>query len=98
MYYKRTISKTIQKASETFPVVLLTGPRQVGKTTVFEHTQDERTSISLDDVNIRNLARTDPALFFKTYTPPLLIDEVQYAPELFPQIKLLCDSGTGCFG
>jgi predicted AAA+ superfamily ATPase len=72
-------------------VVLITGPRQVGKTTVFEHNLDGRTSVSLDDISIRNLARTDPALFFKTYTPPLLIDEVQYAPELFPHIKMIAD-------
>jgi predicted AAA+ superfamily ATPase len=91
MYYKRTISKVIQNASETFPAVLIAGPRQVGKTTVFEHNLDGRTSVSLDDMGIRNLARTDPALFFKTFTPPLLIDEVQYAPELFPHIKMIAD-------
>ncbi len=91
MYYKRTISPVIQNASETFPVVLITGPRQVGKTTVFEHNLDGRTSVSLDNPLIRDLARTDPALFFKTYTPPLLIDEVQYAPELFPFIKIIAD-------
>jgi predicted AAA+ superfamily ATPase len=91
MYYKRTISPIIQNASETFPVVLITGPRQVGKTTVFEHNLDGRTSVSLDNPAIRDLARTDPALFFKTYTPPLLIDEVQYAPELFPFIKMIVD-------
>jgi predicted AAA+ superfamily ATPase len=91
MYYKRTISKVIQNASETFPAVLIAGPRQVGKTTVFEHSLDGRTSVSLDDMGIRNLARTDPALFFKMFTPPLLIDEVQYAPELFPHIKMIAD-------
>jgi predicted AAA+ superfamily ATPase len=91
MYYRRTISKVLQHASETFPAVLIAGPRQVGKTTVFEHNLDGRTSVSLDDMGVRNLARTDPALFFKTFTPPLLIDEVQYAPELFPHIKMIAD-------
>jgi predicted AAA+ superfamily ATPase len=49
----------------------------------------ERTYISLDDPRIRSIAKTDPALFFKTYTHPILIDEIQYAPELSPYIKMI---------
>ncbi|MDR3274937.1 MAG: ATP-binding protein [Endomicrobium sp.] len=92
MYYKRTLSKIINDASDTFPAVLINGPRQVGKTTIFEHTMEKnRTYVSLDDPHIRSIAKTDPALFFKTYTPPILIDEIQYVPELFPYIKMIID-------
>jgi predicted AAA+ superfamily ATPase len=92
MYYKRSLSKIIENASNTFPAVLINGPRQVGKTTLFEHSiSKSREYVSLDDPRIRSLAKTDPSLFFKTYKPPILIDEVQYAPELFPYIKILID-------
>jgi predicted AAA+ superfamily ATPase len=92
MYYTRMLSESLKKATETFPVVLLTGPRQTGKTTHFEHGIDGiRSIVSMDNPGILAAAKKDPALFFKTYTPPLLIDEVQYAPELFPYIKLIAD-------
>jgi predicted AAA+ superfamily ATPase len=92
MYYKRTLSKIVKNTSDTFPAVLINGPRQVGKTTLFEHSiSKKRTYASLDDPRIRAIAKTDPALFFKTYTPAILIDEVQYAPELFPYIKIIID-------
>ena len=92
MYFNRNISECILKTSETFPVVLITGPRQVGKSTVFEQIKEEnRTYISLDDPQIRMLAQSDPALFLQTYVPPVLIDEVQYAPQLFPYIKMIVD-------
>jgi predicted AAA+ superfamily ATPase len=91
MYYERHLSPYILKASRTFPVVLLTGPRQVGKTTLFEHLEQGRTIVSLDNPAIRASAQKEPAVFFKTYEPPLLIDEVQYAPELFPYIKMIVD-------
>ena len=92
MYFSRSISECILKTSETFPVVLITGARQVGKSTVFERIKEEnRTYISLDDPQIRLLAQSDPALFLQTYAPPVLIDEVQYAPQLFPYIKMIVD-------
>lgn len=92
MYYKRTLTPYIANASDTFPVVLVTGPRQVGKTTIFEKCAEPgRTYISLDDPILLESAKSDPALFFKTYTPPLLIDEIQNAPELFPYIKMIVD-------
>jgi predicted AAA+ superfamily ATPase len=92
VYYKRTLSKIIKNASATFPAVLINGPRQVGKTTLFEYLiNDKRTYVSLDDPRVRVIAKNDPTLFFKTYVPPILIDEVQYAPELFPYIKMIID-------
>jgi len=92
MYLNRTLNETLQKANKTFPVVFITGPRQVGKTTLLEHcSQEDRVYVTLDDPQIRMFARKDPALFFQTYKPPLLIDEVQYVPELFPYIKMIAD-------
>ncbi|MDR1226775.1 MAG: ATP-binding protein [Prevotellaceae bacterium] len=82
----------MENVSKTFPVVLITGPRQVGKTTLFEKSKENnRTYISLDDPQLRALAKNDPNLFLQTYKTPLLIDEIQYAPELFPYIKMAVD-------
>ncbi len=92
MYYERAIQKTIENVNETFPVLLLTGPRQVGKTTLLERMADSgRKRVSLDNPTLRALAKSDPELFLQRYTPPVLIDEVQYAPELFPYIKIIVD-------
>lgn len=92
MYIKRAIEETLQSISATFPVLLLTGPRQVGKSTVLEHLAgNTRLIVSLDDPDIRYLAKTDPSLFMQRYHPPILIDEVQYAPELLPYIKMAVD-------
>lgn len=92
MYSARTLEKFLLEASQQFPVVLVTGPRQVGKTTFMQHNcASDRTYVTLDDPLIRSLATTDPALFLQRFPPPVLIDEVQYAPELFPLIKVMVD-------
>lgn len=92
MYYERAIRETIENINDTFPVLLVTGPRQVGKTTLLEHMADSgRKRVSLDNPTVRALAKRDPELFLQRYTPPVLIDEVQYAPELFPYIKMIVD-------
>lgn len=92
MFYERTIKETIKNVSDTFPVLLLTGPRQVGKTTLLEDMMESgRKKVSLDNPTIRAMAKTDPELFLQRYAPPVLIDEVQYAPELFPYIKIVVD-------
>lgn len=97
MYFERTIEPTIKKINETFPVLILTGPRQVGKTTLLTRLSgEERKVVSLDNPTIRTLAKSDPALFIQRYTPPVLIDEVQYAPELFDYIKIYVDSRKRC--
>ncbi len=89
---KRTLEKTIKEISETFPILLLTGPRQIGKTTLLENCREEnRSYVSLDDLEQRSLAKTDPALFLQTHRTPIIIDEVQYAPELFSYIKIHVD-------
>lgn len=89
---QRTLAKTIQQVSETFPVLLLTGPRQVGKTTLLEDcATPDRRYVSLDDLEQRTLAQTDPTLFLQMHRPPVIIDEVQYAPQLFSAIKIIVD-------
>ena len=92
MYVSRTIEKFIKKASRQFPVILLTGARQVGKTTLLRHlSSDNRTYVTMDDPLVLTLAKTDPALFFQRFKPPLMIDEIQYATELLPYIKMDVD-------
>ncbi|MCF0237917.1 MAG: ATP-binding protein, partial [Sphaerochaetaceae bacterium] len=92
MFIQRTIKEQINKMSSFFPVILVTGPRQVGKTTLLKNIkEDNRTFVSLDDLEIRALAKNDPSLFFQKYKTPILIDEIQYAPELFPYIKIIAD-------
>ncbi|MDO4839968.1 MAG: AAA family ATPase, partial [Desulfovibrionaceae bacterium] len=92
MYITRTLEKTIHKVSSFFPVLLVTGPRQVGKTTMLQACAGtDRNYVSLDNLENRNLAQTDPALFLQHFKAPLLIDEIQYAPQLFPYIKELAD-------
>lgn len=97
-YIKRAAEASIQKFSNMFPVLLVTGPRQVGKTTVLQKlAQDqkemgiERKYVTLDDPDVRYLAKKDPALFLQRYSPPVLIDEIQYATELLPYIKMSVD-------
>ena len=96
MYVAREMQDTVLSYLNQFKVVLVTGPRQVGKTTMLEHlikTEGRgRRKVSLDDLMERELAKTDPKMFFQLHQPPLLIDEVQYAPELFPYIKILADT------
>ena len=97
MYYDRAIEATIQKISETFPVLIVTGPRQVGKTTLLtKMASQDRKIVSLDNPTIRAFAKNDPELFLQRYAPPVLIDEIQYAPELFDHIKIYADREKRC--
>lgn len=91
----RTLSKAIQETSAQFKVLLLTGPRQVGKTTLLQDVQKKsRSYVSLDDLNMRLAAQEDPAGFLDRLSLPVLIDEVQYAPNLFPYIKMVVDKAN----
>lgn len=93
-YITRELERKFIQMDAFFKVVLVTGARQVGKTTMLKHLAEgtDRTYVSLDDLMVRDLAQTDPALFFQTYKPPVLIDEVQHAPQLFEHIKLMCEN------
>ena len=95
-YIKRTLEQKIIEISEDYSCVLLIGPRKVGKTTMLEHLMEgtKRQKVTLDDVENRRLAKSDPALFLEMHPSPVLIDEVQYAPELFSYIKIRVDSGA----
>ena len=92
-YIARNLEKVVLEVTKEYPVVLVTGPRQVGKTTMLQKLMEEtdRNYVSLDDLNERNLAKTDPEMFLQLHKPPILIDEVQYAPELFVYIKIHVD-------
>ena len=92
-YIYRNLETVVKQVTKEYPVVLLTGPRQVGKTTMLQKLMEDtnRGYVSLDDLNERNLAKTDPELFLQLHKPPILIDEVQYAPELFTYIKMNVD-------
>ncbi|NLA77056.1 MAG: ATP-binding protein [Clostridiales bacterium] len=94
-YIKRHIEEVVQTLSKSWPVILLTGPRQAGKTTMLRELAARenagRSYVSLDDLNMREMAKTDPKMFLQLHKPLVLIDEVQYAPELFTYIKILVD-------
>ena len=93
-YIKRSLERKFLKMSETFKVVMVTGARQVGKSTMLKHLAEDtgRVYVSMDDAELRELANNDPKLFFQMYQPPVLIDEVQKAPALFEEIKIICDN------
>ena len=95
-YIKRTLEQKILEINEDYSCLLLIGPRQVGKTTMLEHLMEgtNRQKVTLDDTENRRLAKTDPALFLELHPAPVLIDEVQYAPELFSYIKINVDKGA----
>lgn len=92
MYITRHLEDKIKEASKYYPVVMVCGQRQVGKSTMLYHIKEaERKYVTLDDANARRLAETDAALFFETYGFPLLIDEFQRVPSLLLEMKRLVD-------
>ena len=94
-YIKRDLESKFLSLSNEYSCLLLNGPRQIGKTTMLKQlSQPGREYVSLDDFEERKLAKTDPALFFQAHSAPMIIDEVQYAPELFTYIKIAVDNGA----
>lgn len=95
-YIHRTLEQKIMDISRDYSCLLLIGPRQVGKTTMLEHLMkgSARRKVTLDDAENRRLAQSDPALFLEMHPAPVLIDEVQYAPQLFSYIKISVDNGA----
>jgi predicted AAA+ superfamily ATPase len=90
MYIKRHIEETVRKTARGFASVIVTGARQVGKTTLYRNMLDfpYRT---FDDPFTLEAAKADPVSFFDSYEPPIILDEIQYAPDLFPYIKMRAD-------
>lgn len=94
MYIERKIEQQLSYLSEHFPSVVIAGARQTGKTTLIKKligAREGMTYVTLDYPRIRELARTDPELFLQQYSAPVIIDEVQYAPQLLPYIKIRID-------
>ena len=92
MYISRALEKKIRDISTQFPALIVTGPRQVGKTTMLRSIAGStRKYVTLDDPIAREMAINDPALFIERYSPPVLIDEIQYAPQILSYIKMYVD-------
>lgn len=97
-YIDRAIEPLVSSVAAEYSVILVTGPRQVGKSTLLQHVLQQRDEtveqVTLDDLSNRQLAIEDPAMFFQIHRPPILVDEVQYAPNLFSEIKMMVDKGA----
>ncbi len=98
MYINRVLEPLVRRYSKNFKVVMITGPRQVGKTTMLKYLMEEdgkhgtkRAYVTLDNTAVLQTAKNNPALFLQRYRPPVLIDEIQKAPELLPYIKIAVD-------
>lgn len=94
-YIKRHLEEKVLTLSKSYSAILVTGPRQSGKTTMLKELAElenkGREYVTLDDLNTREMAKNDPAMFLQLHKPPILIDEVQFAPELFTYIKIHID-------
>ena len=96
---ERVALKEVLDASREFPALIVTGARQVGKTTLLKAAADSgRKFVSLDVLTIRDLAQRDPVTFLSTYSSPVIIDEIQYAPQLLPYIKAMIDERPDAMG
>lgn len=92
LYIQRDIESVLKKAIKQFPSLIITGPRQSGKTTLLLHLfSKSHRYVSMDNPDLRLMATQEPELFFENYPPPLIIDEIQYAPKIFSYIKILID-------
>lgn len=94
-YINRHLENKVMSLSKSYSAILVTGPRQSGKTTMLKNLAEKenigREYVSLDDLTAREMAKNDPAMFMQLHKPPVLIDEVQFAPELFTYIKIHID-------
>ena len=108
MYIDRQMQPLLTELQTQFPAFLVTGPRQVGKSTLLKHVAPDHHYVSFDDPLLRQQADDDPALFLRNHPDRLILDEVQHVPSLFPLLKLEIDrrqengryllSGSQAFG
>ncbi|MGI6649279.1 MAG: ATP-binding protein [Bacillota bacterium] len=91
MYIPRHMETTLKTIEKMFSAVIVTGPRQVGKTTLLKKVKPDTPYLTLDDPLMLRMAIDEPGTFFKAAPPPVIIDEVQYAPNLFTYIKMSVD-------
>jgi len=91
MYINRHAEESVRKLAEMFGAVLVIGPRQVGKTTMLKRVASKTEYVTLDDPMLLAAATEQSGTFFKDNPPPVFVDEIQYAPKLFPQIKIIID-------
>lgn len=89
--YTRQMKPLIEALIKQFPAVLVTGPRQVGKSTLLQYISEDYQYVTFDDPMVLSMAKNDPSLFMLNYSGKLILDEVQYAPELFSSLKLAID-------
>lgn len=98
-YIPRDIEKVVKDSARQFPALIITGPRQSGKTTLLKHLFSKNHNyVSMDDPALRLMAADDPEIFFRNHKPPVIIDEIQYAPELLSHIKILIDKKRSVYG
>ena len=97
-YFSRRLEGNLSAALKQFPVCLITGARQTGKSTLLTHALKGYQYITLDDPQMRTIAEKDPELFLNQYAAPLIIDEIQYAPNLLSYIKIRVDKNRRSYG
>ena len=79
----RVLARTVLKAAKSFPAIVVTGPRQSGKTTLLKSVFSKtHRYVSLEDPDVRMQAKEDPRGFLDRYRPPVILDEIQYCPDL----------------
>jgi hypothetical protein len=94
-HIERTLAEQVLKAARAFPSVLLTGPRQCGKTTLLRRLLPRASYVLLEDPDVIARVRSDPRAFMEALRPPVILDEIQNTPELFNYIRTRIDSGSG---